>query len=307
MHWVSAAHAVPAEVRLYDRLFTAPTRATTATSRRPQPRLARDLAGVPAGARAGGHRARRGRAVRAAGLLRRRPRFDGPERPSSTAPWPCATPGPGSRPKSDRPAVAGAPVELDHVFVMVRPGAPEAEAAALARAGLCESFRRDHPGQGTTNLCCCFDNAYLELLWLNNPAEALAPPAARLQLADARRLAAHRGVAVRHRPARRSRCGLAIRDLGLRGAVPAGRRHDPCGDRQRRSTPAPTVPLARRPEAGSLDRRPRWRAPDLRSGSPRSRSCSSTCRRGSVRASRWNAFRKPASCRSAARRRTAWS
>lgn len=77
--------------------------------------------------------------------------------------------------------MAGAPVELDHVFVMVRPGAPEA--AALARAGLCESFRRDHPGQGTTNLCYCFDNAYLELLWLNNPAEALAPPAACLQLA----------------------------------------------------------------------------------------------------------------------------
>ncbi|MGH6921971.1 MAG: VOC family protein [Geminicoccaceae bacterium] len=78
--------------------------------------------------------------------------------------------------------MAGAPVELDHLFVMVRPGAPEA--AALAGAGLYESFRRDHPGQGTTNLCYCFDNAYLELLWLDNPVEAPAPPAARLRLAE---------------------------------------------------------------------------------------------------------------------------
>ena len=79
--------------------------------------------------------------------------------------------------------MVGAPVELDHLFVMVRPGAPEA--AGLAGAGLRESFRRDHTGQGSTNLCYCFDNAYLELLWLRgDPAEARSPPAARLRLAE---------------------------------------------------------------------------------------------------------------------------
>jgi glutaminyl-tRNA synthetase len=40
IHWVSAAHAVPAEVRLYDRLFTVPSRTPTAISRPPQPALA---------------------------------------------------------------------------------------------------------------------------------------------------------------------------------------------------------------------------------------------------------------------------
>lgn len=78
--------------------------------------------------------------------------------------------------------MVGAAVEVDHVFVMVWPEAPEA--AGLAAAGLCESFRRDHPGQGSTNACYCFDNAYLELLWLRDPAEALRPPAARLRLVE---------------------------------------------------------------------------------------------------------------------------
>jgi hypothetical protein len=68
--------------------------------------------------------------------------------------------------------LVGAPVELDHIFLMVRPGA--LEASGLARAGLCESFRRDHPGQGSSNLCYCFDNAHLELLW---PARRLVLPA----------------------------------------------------------------------------------------------------------------------------------
>ena len=54
--------------------------------------------------------------------------------------------------------------------MFVQPGAPEL--TRLTDAGLRESFRRDHPGQGTTNVCCCFDNAYLELLWLHDPAAA---------------------------------------------------------------------------------------------------------------------------------------
>lgn len=55
-------------------------------------------------------------------------------------------------------------LELDHLFICVRSQAPEAK--LLQDLGLREGFRRNHPGQGTTNVCFCFNNAYLELLWL---------------------------------------------------------------------------------------------------------------------------------------------
>jgi hypothetical protein len=61
---------------------------------------------------------------------------------------------------------------LDHLFVFVAPDGPEA--GRLAALGLAESFRRSHPGQGTANACFCFDNAYLELLWIADAHEAAA-------------------------------------------------------------------------------------------------------------------------------------
>lgn len=61
------------------------------------------------------------------------------------------------------------PLDLCHLFVFTHPGAPEA--AALDRQGLTPTYRRRHPGQGTANLCYCFDNAYLELLWVEDQAE----------------------------------------------------------------------------------------------------------------------------------------
>lgn len=48
-------------------------------------------------------------------------------------------------------------LELDHIFVFIRPDGPEA--ARLEAIGLVESYRRDHPGQGTSNVCYCFENA----------------------------------------------------------------------------------------------------------------------------------------------------
>lgn len=59
---------------------------------------------------------------------------------------------------------------IDHIFIRVRPGAPEA--AALAEFGLCEGSGNRHPGQGTANRRFFFANAFLELLWLDDPAEA---------------------------------------------------------------------------------------------------------------------------------------
>jgi len=73
-------------------------------------------------------------------------------------------------------------LELCHVFVFV---ADEGKAAAaLSQVGLRESFRRTHPGQGTANLCACFENAYLELLWPSNRAELESPAVAPTRLAE---------------------------------------------------------------------------------------------------------------------------
>ena len=73
-------------------------------------------------------------------------------------------------------------LELCHVFMFVAPDAPEAE--ALERLGLRESCRRVHPGQGTANLCYCFDNAFLELLWVTDSAAITSPVVARTGLAE---------------------------------------------------------------------------------------------------------------------------
>ncbi|GAB2844953.1 VOC family protein [Pseudoduganella ginsengisoli] len=59
---------------------------------------------------------------------------------------------------------------IDHFFICVQPGAPEA--AALADFGLVEGSANRHPGQGTANRRFFFANAFLELLWLDDAAEA---------------------------------------------------------------------------------------------------------------------------------------
>lgn len=41
----------------------------------------------------------------------------------------------------------------------------------MKELGLTENFRRTHPGQGTSNACFCFDNAYIEILWRHGKAE----------------------------------------------------------------------------------------------------------------------------------------
>lgn len=53
-------------------------------------------------------------------------------------------------------------VEICHLFVFV--DNLERAAEKMARYGFQESYRRNHPGQGTENVCYCFDNLYLELL-----------------------------------------------------------------------------------------------------------------------------------------------
>jgi hypothetical protein len=71
-------------------------------------------------------------------------------------------------------------VELDHVFLWVSAGGPEAE--HLAALGLIEGPPNRHPGQGTACRRFFFANAYLELLWVENPEEARGTLASPLRL-----------------------------------------------------------------------------------------------------------------------------
>ena len=61
--------------------------------------------------------------------------------------------------------------EIDHVFVCCAAGAPEA--SRLLQLGFIEGTRNVHVGQGTANRRFFFENAYLELLWVRDAAEAL--------------------------------------------------------------------------------------------------------------------------------------
>lgn len=54
-------------------------------------------------------------------------------------------------------------MELDHIFLFVD-GEPKAR-EMMAAAGLTVNYSRVHPGQGTTNLCACLEDVFLELLW----------------------------------------------------------------------------------------------------------------------------------------------
>ncbi len=61
-------------------------------------------------------------------------------------------------------------LELDHAFIFVSEGAPEAD--TLLRFGLLEGEPNIHLGQGTSNRRFFFSNMMLELLWVSNIDEA---------------------------------------------------------------------------------------------------------------------------------------
>jgi glyoxalase-like protein len=72
--------------------------------------------------------------------------------------------------------------EIDHLFALTDVDAPDAE--ALVRLGLTEGPPNRHTGQGTANRRFFFDNAMLELLWVESEDEARSLPAKPLRLAD---------------------------------------------------------------------------------------------------------------------------
>jgi hypothetical protein len=65
-------------------------------------------------------------------------------------------------------AAQGVRLELDHAYVLVPPGGADA-VRALQRVGIVidtEAVR--HEGEGTTSLVAFFENAYLELMWVDS-------------------------------------------------------------------------------------------------------------------------------------------
>lgn len=79
-------------------------------------------------------------------------------------------------------------LELDHAYLVVPPGAVGA-IEALRRAGIrIDTETVSHDGEGTTSVAAFFENAYLELLWVDS---SVAVDSAHLRdLADFRRAAA---------------------------------------------------------------------------------------------------------------------
>jgi len=78
-------------------------------------------------------------------------------------------------------AVAQTPrVELDHVYIVVQPGGAK-EIAALQSAGFHIAPPRSHEGEGTTSVAAMFENAYLELMWLDSTLSVTAEHAAAAQ------------------------------------------------------------------------------------------------------------------------------
>src|ERR1700733_6480839 len=74
------------------------------------------------------------------------------------------------------------PALLDHVFICTAVGAPAAD--QLRDFGLQEGSPNRHPGQGTACRRFFFQNAMLELLWVEDAAEAQSDQTRRTRLWD---------------------------------------------------------------------------------------------------------------------------
>jgi hypothetical protein len=77
-------------------------------------------------------------------------------------------------------------MDIDHIFLRARRNAPEGD--ALRAFGLTEGSGNRHPGQGTANRRFFFHNAFIELLWIEDEAEANGAATAPTGLADRLRM-----------------------------------------------------------------------------------------------------------------------
>jgi hypothetical protein len=110
-------------------------------------------------------------------------------------------------------------LELDHVYIVVQPPVSRA-ADALRRAGvMLDTTIQRHEGQGTASIAAFFENAYLELLWVDSATAV--DSAHRTDVADFRRAADWRASGA-------SPFGLGLHVIGGRVAdLPIPARRDP--------------------------------------------------------------------------------
>ena len=79
------------------------------------------------------------------------------------------------------------PVEVDHVFVVVEPGASGAFDALRAAGFAVDTGTTRHTGQGTASRSVLFQNVYLELIWIDSTVSVEGEA---LELLEGMRLAA---------------------------------------------------------------------------------------------------------------------
>ena len=84
----------------------------------------------------------------------------------------------------DNLSAIDAPPVLDHFILMAPAMQVDTVRARLARDGLRESCSRRHAGNGTTSIFYCFDNCFLELLWVSHKDEIARGPAVNLRISD---------------------------------------------------------------------------------------------------------------------------
>jgi hypothetical protein len=106
-------------------------------------------------------------------------------------------------------------VELDHVYIVVQPGGVR-EIAALQSAGFHVTPPQQHEGEGTTSVAALFDNAYVELMWLDSALSITADHAAsaeQFRAAAAWRVTRHSpfGVGLRRLPGETRQFGIPVK------------------------------------------------------------------------------------------------
>lgn len=124
------------------------------------------------------------------------------------------------------------PIEVDHVFICTGIGAPGA--GRLRQFGLVEGSPNRHPGQGTACRRFFFRNAMLELLWVEDAAEARSEQTRRTKLwerwSEAGRAISPFGIVLRPAPGTPEACPFPswmyrpalMPNLGLHVAEGAG-------------------------------------------------------------------------------------
>lgn len=70
-------------------------------------------------------------------------------------------------------------MKIDHIFIFSNKGQ---EADELVEFGLTEGSGRTHPGLGTANRRFFFENFYLEILWVENEADATSESSSSLKI-----------------------------------------------------------------------------------------------------------------------------